>query len=463
MSALSSNILSVWQRVSKMFTKQVSIAPLVTFRIVFGILMFAGTLRFMLLGWIEDHYTSPKIHFKYYGFEWIEPLPLEWMYIVHILLLLASLFVALGLFYRIAATLIFLCFTYTELIDLTYYLNHYYFVSLVSFMMILVPANRCFSIDVFRKPSLYCNTAPAWCINIFRLQLAIVYIYAGVMKINYDWLINALPLKIWLPANDNIPVLGWLFAWEYTPLLFSWAGMLYDTTIVFWLLWPKTRLWAYATVIFFHAVTGILFQIGVFPIVMIGATLIFFSDEWHHRLHLLIAKYLSPKQLAFLNNLNNHPYILNKPLNSLVKIFFTIYFIFQLLFPWRHLLYPGNMFWSEEGYRYGWRVMLMEKAGTATFYVKDSDTGREGQVFNCDFLNIHQEKQMAMQPDMILQYAHFLGKYYEQQGVYKPKVRAEVYVTLNARPSKLYIDSTVDLMKIKDGWKYKWWINKYEN
>lgn len=102
--------------------------------------------------------------------------------------------------------------------------------------------------------------------------------------------------------------------------------------------------------------------------------------------------------------------------------------------------------------------MLMEKAGTATFFVKDSKTGREGEVVNSEFLNSHQEKQMAMQPDMILQYAHFLQKHYAQQGMNDPSVRAEVYVTLNGRPSRLLLDPALDLSKTYDGWQHKSWL-----
>lgn len=43
------------------------------------------------------------------------------------------------------------------------------------------------------------------------------------------------------------------------------------------------------------------------------------------------------------------------------------YFAFQILFPWRYLLYDGNIFWTEEGYRFAWRVMLMEKQEQAPF------------------------------------------------------------------------------------------------
>lgn len=147
---------------------------------------------------------------------------------------------------------------------------------------------------------------------------------------------------------------------------------------------------------------------------------------------------------------------------SLFKIqnssFIFLFFLFQILFPWRYLLYPGSVFWTEEGYRFSWRVMLMEKAGTATFFVKDTKTGREGEVVNSEFLNPHQEKQMAMQPDMILQFAHFLKKHYEKNGVNAPAVRAEVYVTLNARPSQLLIDPNIDLTKLRDSWSHKTWI-----
>lgn len=439
----------------------VSIAPLVTLRVVVGAMLLFSTLRFMALGWVADHYISPSFHFKYFGFEWVEPLPAAGMYSVHLLLIAASCCVMLGLFYRLAAFVQFALFSYTELIDLTYYLNHYYFVSIVCALLIAVPANRAFSLDVLRNPSIRREQAPRWVIFIFQLQLGIVYFYAGLWKINTDWLLHALPLKIWVPANDRLPLIGVLFRQDWTPWLFSWAGMLYDVTIIFWLSWRRSRVWAYLTVVVFHTLTGLMFQIGVFPLVMVGATLVFFSNEWHERIW------------AGLGRVSSIPVprlpIANRPASVgtgmaagrtprwLIALL-ALHFIFQVLFPWRYLLYPGNVFWTEEGYRFAWRVMLMEKAGTATFFVKDTRSGREGEVVNREFLNDHQEKQMAMQPDMILQFAHFLKNHYEQKGLHAPEIRAEVYATLNARPSRLLIDPKVDLGKIRDGWAHKTWI-----
>ena len=433
----------------------VSIAPLVSFRLVFGAVMLFSTLRFWYLGWIEEHFVDTQFTFKFYGFEWVQLLPPAGMYALHVLMVLGALGVMLGLFYRLAAAIFFATFTYVWLIDLTYYLNHYYFVSIIAFLLILVPAHRRFSLDCWRRPGLRRLEVPRWVVDVFKWQIAIVYIFAGLAKINSDWLLAALPLKIWVPANDRLPLIGGLFDWFWTPWLFSWLGMLYDTTIVFWLSWARTRLLAYFSVVVFHSLTGLMFQIGVFPLVMIGATWIFFSENFHERLLRFFEK-------KWTDTRPRPAVVKARPTPSWLIGLLALHLSVQVLFPWRYLLYPGNLFWTEEGYRFSWRVMLMEKAGTASFLVRDSRTGREGRVFNSDFLCAHQEKQMAMQPDMILQYAHFLKKHYAAQGVYEPEVRAEVYVTLNARPSQLLIDPNLDLTKVQDGWEAKRWILPFE-
>jgi len=437
------------QKIHQFLNTKVSAAPLVSFRLIFGALMVFSAIRFMYLGWIEDHFTEPLFNFKYYGFSWVKSASRVTLYTIHILMILSAIGIMFlqGIAYRIAAVVLFLSFTYTELIDLTYYLNHYYFVCLVCFLLIFMPSR----VSPFTNlKEIQINRSS---IFILKSQIAILYVYAGLAKINYDWLIEALPLKIWLPANDNIFFLGPLFAWKYSPYIFSWAGMLYDTFIVLFLVYTPTRIWAYLTVIIFHSLTGILFQIGVFPLVMIGIASIFFSDAWHVK---FVRFFVKEKTSIHTQNSPSSNY-------TLFNYLILGYLVFQVLFPWRYVLYTGNLFWAEEGYRFSWRVMLMEKAGTATFYVKDTKTGREGIVNNAEFLNPHQEKQMAMQPDMILQFAHFLGKHYQNQGVYEPEVRAEVYVTLNAKPSKLLVDPSVDLMKETDSFKPKDWIIHYKD
>ncbi|MFT5883727.1 MAG: hypothetical protein ACI9IP_000168 [Arcticibacterium sp.] len=421
--------------------------------------MIFSTGRFMYLGWIRDHFIQTQFQFTYYGFEWVTLLSPFWMYLLHVIMLLAAVGVMLGFLYRLSAILLFLSFTYTELIDLTYYLNHYYFVSLVCLLLIFIPANRFFSFDSKIWPRIRSEKTLLWHIDLLKFQIFVVYFFAGIAKINQDWLLNALPMKIWLPAHDTVPILGSLFSHPWAPHTFSWLGMFYDTFIVYFLLNSRTRPLAYLAVIAFHLTVGVLFQIGVFPIVMIGVTLIFFSPEWHKSKLSLVSSFLKKGKGSNYNNLvSENSTVGTLYLNTWTPVLISLYVAIQLLFPFRYARYPGNMFWTEQGYRFSWRVMLMEKAGTATFYIKDPRTGREGIVNNSEFLNAHQEKQMSFQPDMILQFAHFLGNHYQESGKNLPEVRAEAWVTLNARPSQLIIDPHIDLMRIRDSWANKSWI-----
>lgn len=259
------------------------IFPLVTFRVVFGLAGLIGVLRFWYLGWIEDQYIKPEFHFHYQGFEWVEPLPAFGMYLVFFVQGLAAIGIMLGAWYRLSAIVYFITFTYVELIDKAYYLNHYYFVSLGAFLLMFSEAHRFLSIDAWRKPEIRALRIPACEILMFKVMIGIVYTYAGLAKINSDWLLKALPLSIWLPPHYDMPLLGTMMGWEITHYMFSWAGMLFDTTIVIWLIWGKTRPYAYGVLVAFHIVTGYLFPIGMFPAIMSLIVLIFFSAEWHWR------------------------------------------------------------------------------------------------------------------------------------------------------------------------------------
>lgn len=440
----------------------VHIAPLAVFRVIFGAVMFCAVIRFMLNGWVNDLYVEPVFHFPYYGFEWIKPLSAFGMYAVFSLMALSYLFVTLGCYYRISAITAFLAFTYVELIDKSNYLNHYYFVSVVSFLLIFLPAHRYFSLDVIRKPFLKSDQVPGWTIHALKLQLAIVYMYAGLAKLNYDWLFRAMPLKIWLPANTHLPLIGGLMDFEWVAFLFSWFGAFYDLFIVFFLMNRKTRPVAYAFVILFHVMTKVLFPIGMFPYIMIFCTLIFFSEDFHKKVIRFFVAWNPFRKRTLINDSAGRNTV-PAPLFSgykknLVIGLLGLHFVLQVLVPWRFLLYPGKLFWTEQGYRFSWRVMLMEKAGTAFFYVRDPETGRESEIMNCDYLTKNQEKMMATQPDMILQFAHFLEKEYQQKGIKNPEIRVESYVTLNGSGSRLFLDSSKDLSREKETLLAKDWI-----
>lgn len=440
----------------------VSAAPLAFYRISFGLLMLFSTIRFMLNGWVHAQYISPTFHFTYYGFEWL-PYPSEFgVYALFTTMLVTSLLICLGLFYRFATILFFFSFTYVELLDKANYLNHYYFVNLIAFLLIFIPANRHFSLDAklgIAKPS---HTCAKWNIGILQFQIAIVYIFAGIAKLGSDWLLDAQPLKYWLHTANHLEFFGPLLKQDWVAYVFAWFGCIYDLTIVLFLLMPKTRKIAYVFVVIFHLTTWLLFPIGVFPWVMMVATFIFFSPNFHEAILNRIRRIFSLSKPVEISNFF-------KPQRRLITFMLSAYILFQITFPFRYLIYDGNLFWTEQGYRFSWRVMLMEKTGYATFYINQN--GKEIEINNSDYLTANQEKMMSTQPDMILQFAHYLESAFHDTIIIRhgvemkfnsPSVHAEVYVTLNSRPHQLFVDKKHNLTQIENNLTARDWLEPFQ-
>lgn len=444
-----------------------SIAPLAVFRALFGFIMLVSIVRFTLKGWIKSLYIDPQFYFTFYGFEWVKPLGATGIYLLFAIMGVAALMIMIGYKYRVAILVFFLSFTYVELIDKTNYLNHYYFVSVVSFLLMLVPAQGKFSLDAWLNPKLQVTRVPTWTILILKLQLAIVYLYAGAAKLNPDWLLEAMPLKIWLPANAHLPFIGPLLDYTATAYVFSWAGAIYDLTIVFFLLNRRTRLMAFAAVVVFHLSTAVLFQIGMFPYIMILATLVFFSPEFHQKLisaaSCLLAEVFPKLDKTKHTGVSVYDIKYGPSLSWVFGIILAAHFAVQLLLPLRSRLYPGELFWTEQGYRFSWRVMLMEKAGHAAFQITDPVTNRSWEVQNWSYLTPNQEKMMATQPDMILQFAHHLEQVYKKKGIKDVHIAVNCQVTLNGKRSRLFIDPEIDLTEIEEGFAHKQWILPLES
>lgn len=442
----------------KYFNNYTSAAPLAVFRMAFGTMLFLSIVRFWANGWIEQLYIQPKFYFPFYGFEFVKPLG-NYTYLLFVVCGISALLVAIGLFYRLAILGLFLSFTYIELIDKTTYLNHYYFVSMVCLLLIFLPAHAYFSFDAFRNKRLHSEQIPIWCIDALKLFVCILYFYAGLAKINSDWLLHAQPLHIWLPARNDMPVIGWLFNYTWIHYAFSWFGCVYDLSIPF-LLWNRhTRLLGYVAVVVFHLLTSALFPIGMFPYIMIVTALIFFPASFHLQ---IIERIKGILPLKFKLSEAKPKFVFSRMAQHFLLTAFAVFFAFQLLFPFRYLLYPGELFWTEEGFRFSWRVMLMEKAGDAQFIIKDT-TGRRILVDNDLFLTNQQKKMMATQPDMILQFAHHLRDYYTAQGLRSPQVFVDSYVVLNGRLGKTMIDPSVDLAKETESFHHKNWILPFED
>ncbi len=444
----------------KYINRSVEAAPLAVFRIFFGLMMFLSIVRFWSYGWVDKLYVQPKFFFSYYGFEWVKPLG-GYTYFIFVICGLSALLVAIGYKYRLAMLLFFLSFTYIELMDKTTYLNHYYFISLLSFLMIFLPANVYFAVDAAKNTRKAFQYVPVWTLNSIKLLLGIVYFYAGLAKLNSDWLLKAMPLKIWLPSKFDIPFIGDLLSLEWVQYAFSWIGAGYDLLIPFLLLYARTRIFAFTLVVIFHVLTRVLFPIGMFPYIMIVSTLVFFDAKLHRKILSVFARVLRFSKELFDTKRSWAPksWVLSKATGRMLVLFFAL----QLLVPFRYLLYPGELFWTEEGYRFSWRVMLTEKSGYAQFKIVDGESGKWFYVDNTDFLTPFQEKQMAFQADFILEYAQYLKNHFEKQGHRNIEVYVDSQVALNGRLSTSFVDPTVDLATQQESFAPKNWIVPFKD
>lgn len=436
-------------------------AWLAALRILLGTLLAASLWRFRANGWVDELLLAPRFHFKYWGFEWVEPLPAPLLHLLFQGLVLLGACVALGLAFRLTAPLFALGFSYVQLIDAGTYLNHYYLAVLLCWLLALSPAARLWSLDAWllgcwrRAPAAPHEVAAAWH-WLFRFQVGVVYTFAGLAKAQSDWLLHGQPLRIWLGQNTKLPLLGPLFTLDGVPLLFSWAGFLFDTTIVGWLLWRRSRPWAYLVVIAFHGLTQLLFNIGMFPAIMVTAALVFFSPSWPR-----VA--LGRLRAAFGVRAVAEPPA--SPARALASSGWQrvavgvgmAYCLLQLLLPLRHLAYGGNVLWHEQGMRFSWRVMVRVKGGGTSFLVREP-SGDEWRVSPRNYLTAWQEAEMSSQPDLVAQLARHIAQDFAARGRGNVRVHAESSVTLNGRRGTPIIDPGVDLASVRDGLLPAGWV-----
>ena len=428
------------------------------FRIWFGVCMFVEVLRFFGHGWISRYYVEPQFLITYPGWEFVKPWAGYGMYLHFVVLGVAAAAVALGIFYRAAAIVMFLGFTYVFLLDESNYLNHFYLISLLSFLLVWMPANRWAALDLYRgRRSLSEPTVPFWPVFLLRAQLAIVYFYSGIARINSDWL-RGQPMGEWLYGAMDWPLIGWFFQELWAPLVMSWGGMAFDLLVVPMLLWRRTRPFAFAWAFCFHFLNLFLFKIGIFPWLAMGATLIFAGPNWPKRAGAWLQRRVqwvrarrggNEERPGESWNQPRTPIRSGAPVSRFTIAALAAYILVQLTVPLRHWFYPGNVSWTEEGHVLSWHMMLRSKAGDLrSLTVSHPFTGETVRHDASADLTFRQLSKTTTTPRMLLKYVHWVADRYEKRWGVRPEVRVDLWVTLNDRPPQRIVDPYVDLARV---------------
>ncbi len=438
-------------RLQKRLFEPIDATWLVFFRIVFGVTLLIEVLRFFDHGWIARHYSPADFHFTYYGFEWVHPWPGNGMQIHFVLLGVAATCIALGFCYRVAAAVFCLGFTFVFLLEQARYLNHFYLICLLSFLLAFLPANRAFSLDSFLRPTLRRDTVPRWTLWLLRAQIGIPYFFGGIAKLNSDWL-HGEPMRMWLARRAHLPVIGPHVGEEWLVYFFMLGGVLLDLLVVPALLWKRTRLLAFASAVSFHLMNAMLFRIGIFPWLMLGATLIFFPPETLSR-WLPILKWRQRKDES---NLGVDTVSVGRQRVTMALL--GGYLLVQISVPFRHCLYRGDVHWTEEGHRFSWHMKLRTKDGEGHFEVFDP---MRHELWIVDpYVELRPEvvEKMTTHPDMILQYSHHLAELKRREGWDAVQVRARVAASLNGRDPQLFINPLVDLAQVNRTLAHCEWV-----
>jgi hypothetical protein len=431
--------------INKFLFKHIDNSALIVFRIIFGLLCFLESVGAIFTGWIKTTLIEPKFTFNFIGFDFLQPLPGNGMYVYYFIMGCFGLLIMVGYKYRLSMIAFTVMWTTTYLMQKSSYNNHYYLLCLLSGIMVFLPANRYASIDAKLNPEIKKISMPSWCKWIFVVQLLILYTYASIAKMYPDWLDLSVPRQL-LENKINYPIIGQLLQNQYLPFFVAYGGILYDGLIIPLLLYKPTRKLAFYSSIIFHLFNSVVFQVGIFPYLALAFSLFFFAPELVKKIFLKNKPLYKDNQVIIPNY---KPILIGAT---------TIYFIIQIILPLRHHFINDNVLWTEEGHRLSWRMMLRSKSGYATYKVVDKNTNQETLINLNDYLTKKQQRLVTTRPDVIWQFAQHLKKDYKSKGQ-DIAVYVSAKVSVNGRPHKTLINTKTDLASVKwQPFKHSDWV-----
>lgn len=418
--------------------KKIDNAQLVVFRIFYGLLVSAECYGAIATGWVRRTLVEPRFTFSFIGFEWLQPLPGNGMYIYFAVMGTLGLLIALGYKYRFSALAFAILWSGVYLMQKSSYNNHYYLLMLLAYIMAFLPANRDASLDAKLNPGLRSQTMYNGVRWVIILQLFIVYTYASVAKLYADWLDFSM-IDVLMTSKKDYYIIGELLQQKWVHKIIAIFGISFDLLIVPALLWKPTRKIAFLLSIFFHLFNSIVFQIGIFPYLSLAFTVFFFEPQTIRNIFLKTKTFAPEAKI-----------IIPKTKNMILSVL-GIYFLVQIALPLRHHFFKDDVLWTEEGHRLSWRMMLRSRGGRITYKLVNPKTKDTIKIDLDKHLTKKQRRRVTCYPDFIWQFAQHLKKEYAKKGE-SIQVFVDNKVRVNQGSYKQFIDPKVDLANVP--WKH---------
>ncbi|XP_014681352.1 PREDICTED: vitamin K-dependent gamma-carboxylase-like [Priapulus caudatus] len=483
---------SSWQAFVRLMNRPTDPASLAMIRVFYGLLMFLDVVQERGLSTANAKWGNPD-ECRFPLFNFLQPLALEWMYMLYLCMWISTLLIAGGLWYRASCLAYCVCYWYLFLLDKTSWNNHSYLYGLISILLLITDANRYWSLDGCRNPSIQNSHVPLWNYTLLRSQIFLVYFIAGLKKTDAEWLGGHSMVSLsehWTFAPFRLM----LTEAQTDYFIVHLGGFLLDLTIGFFLFIDVSRPYAVFFCTSFHLMNAQIFQIGMFPWVMIFTQAIFFSNDWPRRWinrlpnwleqvlpsdtppqpspHCLYSKEeVKPEDPTPSSNTHHKKrkfrsssvgdtkasgdakmvtdvamVMRDKPssLHQLAALGTVMYLLSQCFLPYSHFTTKGYNNWTNGLYGYSWDMMVHS---WSTQHIKISfvnkDTGEEGYLDPNAWTSSNRWQWHA---DMIKQYAQCINRRLRKYNITNLALYFDVWRSLNGRFQQRMYNPKVDLL-----------------
>ena len=411
---------------------------LALFRLAFGAILTLRIAWYLASGNV-DYLANTQILFDFPGFGWLPELPgpaYRWLLIG---LIPFALTYTAGVMFRLSAAVLTVGWGLFFFADMATWGNLDYLIAWFLLLSVFIPADSRLSHTLRWRPGNAYRSAPIWVLWILRFQLGVVYFFAGVVKIDAGWL-SGRTFEYFVAVENHNPMLAGLLNWPAFAPMMAWSGMFFDLLIVPAMLWRPTAKLAFPAMIFFHVFNYVFIGLGTIPPVMIVLTLVVFlptqtTEGICQTLETMLG--FEPPRLDW-----------PTPIRSRTAVAGVLAVVLvQTALPLRHFLYPGDARWHQQGQVYSWWLRTVHSDVHVKFYATYRGSDGEIAIAPLDYIDVEQ-KAMAIDPQMLVEFAHHVADSLRAQGKTDVRVVADITKALNRGERYRFLPRDLDLSRV---------------